>query len=91
MGPRKRSGEERGEGPPRQNMTGILKAHTRRTVLVVEDALTTRCILEQFFARAGCEVERTVGDVRAVLRVLYDFFRVRLRVAPPVPVLVCSL
>ena len=28
----------------------------RRTVLVVEDALTTRCILEQFFSRANCEV-----------------------------------
>ena len=37
-------------------MTGILKARSQRTVLVVEDALTTRCILEQFFARAGCEV-----------------------------------
>jgi len=24
----------------------------RRTILVVEDALTSRCILEQFFARA---------------------------------------
>jgi DNA-binding response OmpR family regulator len=37
-------------------MTPILKARPRRTVLVVEDALTTRCILEQFFARAGCDV-----------------------------------
>ena len=37
-------------------MTGTLKAHMPLTVLVVEDALTTRCILEQFFARAGCEV-----------------------------------
>jgi CheY-like chemotaxis protein len=37
-------------------MTGIIKARSRRTVLVVEDALTTRCILEQFFARAGCDV-----------------------------------
>ena len=37
-------------------MTLTLKPRTRRTVLVVEDALTTRCILEQFFARAGCDV-----------------------------------
>ncbi len=33
-----------------------LQAVSRRTILVVEDALTTRCILEQFFARAGCDV-----------------------------------
>lgn len=33
-----------------------LKTPPRRTILVVEDALTTRCILEQFFARAGCDV-----------------------------------
>jgi two-component system, chemotaxis family, sensor kinase CheA len=42
-------------------MSPILKARTRRTVLVVEDALTTRCILEQFFARAGCDVVQA-GD-----------------------------
>ena len=42
-------------------MTSILKARPRRTVLVVEDALTTRCILEQFFARAGCDVVQA-GD-----------------------------
>ena len=33
-----------------------LATRPHRTVLIVEDALTTRCILEQFFARAGCEV-----------------------------------
>ena len=42
-------------------MSPILKPRTRRTVLVVEDALTTRCILEQFFARAGCDVVQA-GD-----------------------------
>ena len=36
-------------------MNNFLKPRTRRTVLIVEDALTTRCILEQFFARAGCD------------------------------------
>jgi two-component system, chemotaxis family, sensor kinase CheA len=42
-------------------MSPTLKPRTRRTVLVVEDALTTRCILEQFFARAGCDVVQA-GD-----------------------------
>ena len=37
-------------------MNGTLNMPARRTVLVVEDTLTTRCILEQFFARAGCDV-----------------------------------
>lgn len=37
-------------------MMPTLKTPPRRTILVVEDALTTRCILEQFFARAGCDV-----------------------------------
>ena len=49
-------------------MTGILKAHSRRTVLVVEDALTTRCILEQFFARAGCDVLHAADPETALMR-----------------------
>jgi DNA-binding response OmpR family regulator len=51
----------------------IFKPRTRRTVLVVEDALTTRCILEQFFARAGCDVLQAVDP---------DMAMVRLRSAP---------
>jgi DNA-binding response OmpR family regulator len=49
-------------------MAKILKARPRRTVLVVEDALTTRCILEQFFARAGCEVLQASDPDAAMLR-----------------------
>ena len=50
-------------------MTGILKARPpRRTVLVVEDALTTRCILEQFFARAGCDVLHASDPETALMR-----------------------
>jgi CheY-like chemotaxis protein len=49
-------------------MTTILKARSRRTVLVVEDALTTRCILEQFFARAGCDVVQASDPDTALLR-----------------------
>src|SRR5688572_9571706 len=49
-------------------MTRILKARPRRTVLVVEDALTTRCILEQFFARAGCDVQHASDPETAMLR-----------------------
>ncbi len=49
-------------------MTRILKARPRRTVLVVEDALTTRCILEQFFARAGCDVVHASDPETALLR-----------------------
>jgi DNA-binding response OmpR family regulator len=49
-------------------MTRILKARPRRTVLVVEDALTTRCILEQFFARAGCDVLHASDPDTALLR-----------------------
>lgn len=45
-----------------------IKARTRRTVLVVEDALTTRCILEQFFARAGCDVLHASDPETALLR-----------------------
>jgi chemosensory pili system protein ChpA (sensor histidine kinase/response regulator) len=41
---------------------------TRRTVLVVEDALTTRCILEQFFARAGCDVLHANDPEAALMR-----------------------
>jgi DNA-binding response OmpR family regulator len=37
-------------------------------VLVVEDALTTRCILEQFFARAGCDVLHAPDPETALLR-----------------------
>jgi len=46
----------------------ILKPSPRRTVLVVEDALTTRCILEQFFARAGCDVLHASDPETALLR-----------------------
>jgi CheY-like chemotaxis protein len=49
-------------------MTGILNTHSPRTVLVVEDALTTRCILEQFFARAGCEVMQASDPEAAMTR-----------------------
>ena len=48
--------------------TTILKPRTRRTVLVVEDALTTRCILEQFFARAGCDVLQASDPETALVR-----------------------
>lgn len=40
----------------------------RRTVLIVEDALTTRCILEQFFARAGCDVLQAGDPDTALVR-----------------------
>jgi DNA-binding response OmpR family regulator len=53
-------------------MARILKARPRRTVLVVEDALTTRCILEQFFARAGCEVLQAGDPDTAMLRLKQD-------------------
>jgi two-component system, chemotaxis family, sensor kinase CheA len=46
---------------------GKARTRPRRTVLVVEDALTTRCILEQFFARAGCDVLQA-ADVETALR-----------------------
>jgi DNA-binding response OmpR family regulator len=45
-----------------------LKAGSPSTVLLVEDALTTRCILEQFFARAGCEVVQAADPEAALLR-----------------------
>ena len=47
-------------------MKPVLRA-PRRTVLIVEDALTTRCILEQFFARAGCDVLQA-ADVETAMR-----------------------
>src|SRR5688500_12562115 len=53
-------------------MTGILTSRPRRTVLVVEDALTTRCILEQFFARAGCDVVQAADPDTALLRLKSD-------------------
>lgn len=40
----------------------------RRTILLVEDSLTTRCILEQFFARAGCDVLQAGDPDTAFLR-----------------------
>jgi DNA-binding response OmpR family regulator len=49
-------------------MNQILKTRPRRTVLVVEDALTTRCILEQFFARAGCDVLQASDPESAMMR-----------------------
>ena len=45
-----------------------LKPRSRRTILVVEDALTTRCILEQFFARAGCDVLHAGDPETAMMR-----------------------
>jgi DNA-binding response OmpR family regulator len=54
--------------PHAEGMTRILQARPRRTVLVVEDALTTRCILEQFFARAGCDVLHASDPETALLR-----------------------
>jgi DNA-binding response OmpR family regulator len=48
--------------------TTTLTPRTRRTVLVVEDALTTRCILEQFFARAGCDVLQASDPESAMMR-----------------------
>ncbi len=53
---------------PSVGMIPIPKARPRRTVLVVEDALTTRCILEQFFARAGCEVVHASDPETALMR-----------------------
>jgi len=44
------------------------RTQPRRTVLVVEDALTTRCILEQFFERAGCEVLQAPDPDTALMR-----------------------
>ena len=41
---------------------------SRRTVLVVEDALTTRCILEQFFERSGCDVLQASDPETALMR-----------------------
>jgi two-component system chemotaxis sensor kinase CheA len=50
-------------------MTPILAARSkRRTILVVEDALTTRCILEQFFTRAGCDVLQAADPETALRR-----------------------
>jgi DNA-binding response OmpR family regulator len=48
----------------------VVTAATRpqRTVLVVEDAITTRCILEQFFARAGCDVVQAADPDTALMR-----------------------
>lgn len=41
---------------------------TRRSILIVEDALTTRCILEQFFARAGYDVLQASDPDTAMMR-----------------------
>jgi len=49
-------------------MSRILQARPRRTVLVVEDALTTRCILEQFFERANCDVLHAADPDTAIMR-----------------------
>jgi DNA-binding response OmpR family regulator len=37
-------------------------------LLLVEDALTTRCILEQHFARAGCDVLQAADPDTALMR-----------------------
>ena len=50
-----------------EGMRPLIGTRPRRTVLVVEDALTTRCILEQFFARAGCDVLQA-ADVETALK-----------------------
>src|SRR5437868_901293 len=47
---------------------GKVQTRSRRTVLIVEDALTTRCILEQFFARAGCDVLQAADPDSALKR-----------------------
>ena len=49
-------------------MSSLLNGRSRRTVLVVEDALTTRCILEQFFARCGCDVLQAADPESALMR-----------------------
>lgn len=49
-------------------MALTIKPRSRRTILVVEDALTTRCILEQFFARAGCDVLQAGDPDTAMMR-----------------------
>ncbi|MCM3880134.1 MAG: response regulator [Vicinamibacterales bacterium] len=49
-------------------MTILLGDSWRRTVLVVEDALTTRCILEKFFGRAGCNVVQAPDPDTALKR-----------------------
>jgi DNA-binding response OmpR family regulator len=54
--------------PKKGSMAMTSKPRTRRTVLVVEDALTTRCILEQFFARAGCDVLQASDPESAMMR-----------------------
>ena len=51
-------------------MSSVRETPTRRTVLVVEDALTTRCILEQFFARAGCDVLQAADPDSARMRLI---------------------
>jgi len=48
------------------------KLKPRYTVLVVEDALTTRCILEQFFNRAGCDVVQAADPDTAMKRLASD-------------------
>lgn len=47
-------------------------SRSRRTVLIVEDSLTTRCILEQFFARAGCDVLQAADPDSAMKRLNYE-------------------
>ena len=49
-------------------MRAIPASRSRPTVLLVEDALTTRCILEQFFSRAGCDVVQAADVDTALLR-----------------------
>ena len=46
----------------------MVETRSRRTVLIVEDSLTTRCILEQFFARAGCDVLQAADPDSAMKR-----------------------
>jgi DNA-binding response OmpR family regulator len=49
-------------------MKSVPGTRSRRTVLVVEDAITTRCILEQFFSRAGCDVLQAADPETALKR-----------------------
>lgn len=49
-------------------MRPILRTRQTRTILIVEDALTTRCILDQFFTRAGCDVLQAADPDTAMRR-----------------------
>ena len=54
------------------SMKPLVGPRARRTVLIVEDSLTTRCILEQFFQRAGCDVLQAADPDSAMKRLNYE-------------------